>query len=154
MIIDDLNGLNDGRTRDVPDIERQQLRPRVSAALDKVQSEILLGVGQITEEQLGDGLQSTLSGRQGGQGRPEDPEGAHHLWTDVQLGHLQGSQGFEGEEVKLELVWYQLAASYVLLRPNNTESLQLAAGVGHVGEVQPLVLGVHWRTRALQSLAD
>ena len=137
-----------------PDIERQELGPAVTGSLDKVQSEILLGVSQVTEEQLGDGLQATLSGGQGGHGGPEDTEGAHHLRTEVQLGQLQLSQGFEGEEVKHELVWYQLAAPDVLLRPNNTEGLQLTAGVRNIGEVQPLVLSVHWRTRTLQPLAD
>ena len=76
----------------------------MTASLDKVQSEILLGVREVTEEQLGDGLQPALRSRQTDQGGAEDAERGHHLRADVQLAQLEFSQGFEGQEVKLELV--------------------------------------------------
>ena len=138
----------------LPDIEGQQLDPAVAASLHKVQCEVLLGVGQVAEQELGDGLQATVGGCQAGESRPEDTEGAHHLGADAQLGQLQLSQGFEGQEVELQLVWYKLAAADVFCGADNTESFKLTTGVGNIGKVQPLVLRVHWRTRTLQPLAD
>ena len=126
----------------------------MTASLDKVQSEILLGVREVTEKQLGDGLQSALRGRQTDQGGAEDAERGHHLRADVQLAQLEFSQGFEGQEVKLELVGYELTAPDVLCGANHTECFQLTAGVCNIGEVQPLVLRVDRRPRTLQPLTD
>ena len=67
---------------------------------------------------------------------------------------MEFSQRLEGQEIKLELVLDQLTRPDGLIGSNNLQTVEVAAGVDHVGEVQPLVLRVEWRTGAPQPLTD
>ena len=127
----------------------------MSPSLHEVQREVLLGVVVVTEEDLGDGLEVALSSCKCLESISQETDRGHYVGTDIDLLQVELSQRFEGEEVKLELVHDQVVTGAdSLVRPENVETVQVTAGVYNVGEVQPLVLGVEWRTGTPESLTD
>ena len=127
----------------------------MSSSLHEVQSEILLAVVQVTEQDLGDGLKVALSSCKSLESISQETDRGHYVGTDINLLQVELRQRLEGEEVKLELVHDQVVTgANGLVRPENVETVQVTAGVNNVGEVQPLVLSVEWRTGTPQSLTD
>ena len=125
----------------------------MSSSLHEVQREILLAVVQVTEQDLGDGLEVALSSCKSLKSISQKTHRGHYVGTDIDLLQVELRQRFEGEEVKLELVHDQVVTN-CLVRPENVETVWVTAGVYNVGEVQPLVLGVEWGTGTSQSLTD
>ena len=125
----------------------------MSSSLHEVQREILLGVVEVTKENLGDGLEVALSSCKSLKSISQKTHRGHYVGTDIDLLQVELRQRFEGEEVKLELVHDQVVTN-CLVRPENVETVWVTAGVYNVGEVQPLVLGVEWGTGTSQSLTD
>ena len=127
----------------------------MSSSLHEVQREILLAVVQVTEQDLGDGLEVALSSCKSLKSISQKTHRGHYVGTDIDLLQVEFRQRLEGEEVKLELVHDQVVTgANGLVRPENVKTVQVTAGVYNVGEVQPLVLGVEWGTGTSQSLTD
>ena len=58
----------------------------------------------VAQEECRHGLQITVCHLEGGEGLSEDTQGGEAVRADLHLGEVEGLQGFEGEEVVLEMV--------------------------------------------------